>query len=294
MEEIRGAGGVFCSDIARTLIFSGYDPSDSDLIALPNDRAVHKETVRLMELIRNDGIPIVLITGMRVSGYAAIRNFLPHDRGITEHGGVIWTPDGIDETWNAYLSAGIESVREYQKFLNALFRGTKVVQSADRRTMVRLQADSGLSLSIEEIVQRLSRNSPEKTELQEQPINVNGNTYLVKIPEKIMVFPHRPDPPELSIDIIPEMSGKLNALNYMLNEIGISWKKVAGFGDDDNDIRFISNSAFRMTYTTASPGVVTAVDSGEAKYAYKTPLTSHRGAIDVLEKFLMYVSPLMK
>mgnify|MGYP000610312828 CR=1 FL=1 len=120
-----------------------------------------------------------------------------------------------------------------------------------------------------------------------------GEEYGVKVPHGVRLFMHVPYPPPFGcVEVIPENSGKENAIAYLAQRHNVGWDKIMAFGDDLNDLAMLRAAHFAATFRDAKEPVRTAV-SEKVDWAFITNYTGHRGTIDVLEHMLSQFVPLL-
>ncbi|GEM_PF-7108250 len=259
---------LLCTDVLGTLIHTA-DPSvpPEDLIETNSvQRYVHRETVAILAAIQSAGVPILLATGSRRSSYERfLRNrfgdiVLPYTTAIIEHGGVILEHERADPEWSGRIGGEVMQLFEYKRRL----RMAGIVVD-----------DEGRAASF--------RIDPRANEMTAKELNYALNDIDQRIggrPTEIQCMVHVPYPPEYAcIEVIPKSSGKENAIEFVLNRMGLSWANVVAAGDDTNDLGMMDKAGYSMTIAGANSTVISLVSD---KGGYISQHPKHMGTIDIL------------
>ncbi|MBU1202282.1 MAG: HAD hydrolase family protein [Nanoarchaeota archaeon] len=154
---------IVFSDIDNTLIHKSF--ISKFLPIINEDRIVSKRAISLLAQIGMKGIPVVLISGRRMTSFYRIMNVIPHSFAILEHGCLILRNRSIDTTYASYFSKYIGNplkpgtsglLWEYEKEMRN--RGLKT-DSKDRVASFRIDPNKN-NLSASEQQKLLSTVSP--------------------------------------------------------------------------------------------------------------------------------------
>jgi len=291
--------GALFLDVAGTLFHISAKEEHLELIDLGNERKIHPQTRDLLARIRDEGVMVALVTGMRSTSYNRIRDQIPHDYGIIEHGGIIVREGNQDAEWSETLKDQVVAVQSY-KFIMQRSLPSSVLDDKDRLTSFRLIPDleEGYdTIKLIEILHHHGRYIPEDRQKMTEVLIATpeySQTFEVPVFKGVRMFLHVPYPPPYGcIEIIPENSGKGNAIKFIAKRHGICSEKIAAFGDDLNDLEMIEAAHYGFTFMNVKEPVREVV-SNRSGGAYITNYSTHRGTIDVLTHFLEEVVPQMK
>lgn len=285
-KSLEGIVGMLCSDISATLLHLNGDFKEVDKAG----RKIAPENFELLQKIREAGIVIALVTGMRENSYNDVRDSIPHDYSVIEHGGII-LKDGIpDHEWYELLKSGIVAVQLYKSIVQRRLS----VDDVNRTTSFRIvpDVDEGLTVdSIATILKSVQEYIPEDG-LEFRQILIGNIEYSIPVVKGVKLFLHEPKPPEYAcMEFVPEKSGKSNAIEFLAGRFKIGWERIAAFGDDTNDIEMLAKAGWGMTFGNSKYEVRRAIPQGRG---FITSYSSHRGTTDVLEHFIGDVIPQLK
>jgi len=85
------------------------------------------------------------------------------------------------------------------------------------------------------------------------------------------------------IDVMPKAGGKGNALNFILEKLGIPTESSVALGDDYNDLNMLSAAHIIACPGNAIPKVKELV---ERRRGYISPYSEHQGTVDMLQTIL--------
>jgi len=216
---------------------------------------IHKNTQNFLDDIKRI-IPIILISGRRKSSYFRVKEFIPHNIAILEHGGLIYNDDLVFSEWKKILNSTCYHKKAYLwSFANKLKEKGFYIDKGGRETSFRVQLTKSKKILSKDIQKKISKLLP---------------GYLKIIKNKKM------------IDIIPANSGKLNTALFYLQKKKIDIKNVAFIGNDENDIELLSAVGEAITFQDVSREVVLSV---RAKGKHGIIVSKgHNGIIDALNK----------
>lgn len=199
----------------------------------------------------------VLATGGRLStAYARRSLFSFADRIIAENGGIIVDASyNEDKVWSDYLKAQIKILQTVQECLTA--QGWRLSQDI-RTTSIRVR----------------HKDNPHKT--AEEFKELTDNLGLPPELKKTMNVGH--------LDILPERSGKGNALCYILADMGYKPDQAIAIGDDINDICLLSIAGAAYIVRGLSPAVI---ETAELNKWYVSSARYMQGIIEILEHVKM-------
>lgn len=246
---------ILFSDIDNTLVHEEKEP-----FKIPDEnRYISEENVALLKELKKN-IPVVLITGRRITGFQRVSKIIPNTFGLIEHGCLLikdGKPDKhyakefkeyIGKPWR-FIKKGI--LWDYEKEINSM---GVVTDSENRYASFRID--------------------PEKNHLNHSEVK---NLIRQKHPEGIKVTINNG-----YIDFIPPMGGKSHGINHVLIEMSCRWKHVAAFGDDYNDKEMLKSAGFPFTISGSKSEIISIVK----RKGYVSPFSSHKGTEDVLKKIL--------
>lgn len=240
-------------DIDDTLIHKEY--CSHCIRIYGEDYFIHKITQHILKDIKKI-IPIILISGRRKSSYFRVKEFIPHNIAILEHGGFIYNDDLIFSKWKQKLIPVCYQKGGYLwNIANELRNKGFYIDRKGRKASFRVQ--------LEEFKRILPRNL-EKEVLKSLP------DYLRIVKNKEMV------------DIISANSGKLNAASFYLKEKKLDISDVAFIGNDENDIDLLSAVGRAITFRDAPRNVILSVIA-EGKQGLIVD-SGHKGIIKALKK----------
>jgi HAD superfamily hydrolase (TIGR01484 family) len=261
---------LLATDALGTLIHprSSSGESIDDLMDVGQGRRmVHKETRELLQRLKDCGVLIVIVSGMRQDSYQHIGSNVTHDYAVIEDGSLFYSvaKDGSlvrDKDWDEKLYAELEVLRT--------FKGELV--------------DNGLVL--DDIGREGSfRVDPLANEYQNLPALVAAYGELEDHPNELRRTEHSPYPPDHHCyQFVPRSSGKRNALRFLMERLGIEPTEIAAFGDDLNDEETMAMAAYPMTLAGAHNDIQKLViehEQGIFAQAY-----SHQGTISALKQLI--------
>lgn len=261
------------SDIIYTLIHERGGENIEDLVQIEEHRYIAKEAVSLIGQIRETGTKFNLVTGSGERSYSLAKDKIPHDDAIIEQGGIIFRNGEMDIEWNRKIGQYILGI---QRLTETLQRMGYAVEP--RRTYLRLHRDgTDRRPSVRELEMLING---EKLESGDQLI----------LPQGIKGILHNIDstssPP--CADFMPAVSGKKNAVEYLLKKYGLGWQDSLCVGDDLNDIEMLENSG--MAFVVGNSHLsVKMLARGKREKGYTSLYSGHDGTIDVLTKIFEYV-----
>lgn len=283
--------GMLCTDIAGTLLHLTGEMDDNLKEVDKQGRKIHAGTPELLQQIHESGVIVTLVTGMRESSYNSVREHIPHDYCIIEHGGIILKDGVADQEWYSFLSPEIGAVQVYKRVVQSKLP----VDDANRTTSFRIvpDADEGLNIAaIATILKSVQGFIPEN-ELELKQIVIERVVYSIPVMRGVKLFLHEPKPPEYAcVEFVPEKSGKSNAIEFLAGRYKMGWEKIGAFGDDANDIEMLAKAGWGMTFGSSSDSVRHAISHANASFT--TSYSKHRGTNDVLEYFIREVIPVLK
>lgn len=245
---------ILFSDIDGTLIHK----EKSDIRIADEGKFVSKKTIKLIAKIMQF-VPVVLISGRRLLNFKKITHRIPYTFGVIEHGCIIVKEGKIDFGYLekmrpciGYPEKGQKEgqIWDYEKRLNQM--GYKT-DSEGRLASFRI--DSKQSNLTEEQIQKI-----EKMQHPAGIKTVRNESFL---------------------DFIPSAGGKDNAIQFLMDTIGLGWGDVACMGDDLNDLDMLSRAGYPFTLSGAKKEIIDIV---KKRGGYISPLVSHNGAEDILMK----------
>jgi HAD superfamily hydrolase (TIGR01484 family) len=256
---IRSPIKLLFSDIDNTLIHKSFIRKLLPVVG--EDRIISKRAISLLAEIGAEGIPVVLVSGRRISSFRRVMSVIPHSFVVLEHGCLILDRTEIDTRYAARFRKYIGNPYN-PRTKGVLWEYEKVLQNKGYKTDSKGRI---ASFRIDPGTNNLS--SKERRALMEMK-----HPYGIKIVRNLNF-----------IDFIPPTGGKDNAIAYMLNKFGTSWRQVACMGDDYNDISMLSKARYTFTHASALSQVKRLVKS---KKGYVSPYSAHNGTVDILKQVL--------
>ena len=262
---------LLSSDVLGTLVHlpSGSDATPLEgLVEVGSRRYVHKKTQQLLGKFHELGVTVVLVSGMKLSSYRSMLPHLPHSYAAIEDGSLLYKNGNRDEEWDQKLAVELVTLQRYKEDLKAKFH--LIIDDLDRTASFRIDP----RYNDRNDLQQLSNDFPE----------------LDLYPPQLRRTEHTPYPPSyLCYQFVPASSGKANALQFIMERLGLSWANVAAFGDDLNDMEMLEKAAFPMTLisTNQNAGAIQklVVDrKGDVAQGY-----SHTGSILALSNLVEVV-----
>ena len=247
------------SDIDKTLIHKSF--LKKFLPVEDEGKFMSKRGASLMSQIGSRGIPVILISGRRITSYERIMNIIPHSFAVLEHGCLVLDGNKVDTNYaynfKDYIgnplkpkSSGI--LWDYEQEMRK--RGY-ITDSKDRISSFRIDPDKN-GLNVSEQKKLLSMKHP-------QGIKTVRNINF--------------------IDFIPPMGGKDNAIKYLFSKLGVGWDSIACLGDDYNDLEMLSKAKYVFTHKGAVSEVKKVVKERDG---YISKYSGHDGTVDMLKEVL--------
>ncbi|MBI2147887.1 HAD-IIB family hydrolase [Candidatus Woesearchaeota archaeon] len=247
------------SDIDNTLI---HQTGIKKFLQVPGEnRTMSKRGISLLAQIGASGVPVILISGRRISSFDRVMKIIPHSFAILEHGCVILNSDGVDDK---YASQFFEYVGDHHKphKYGLLWEYEKQLQEQGYIT-----DSKGRIASF--------RIDPKENNMNEDNIR---RLLAAKHPNGIKTEQNL-----TFIDFIPPLGGKDKAVQYFLQKWNTTWDHVACLGDDYNDIGMLSKAKYTFTHSGAISQVQQIVRS---RGGYVSPYSGHHGTVDLLTKLV--------
>lgn len=235
---------LLSSDVLGTLV---HLPSESasgalleELTEVGSRRYVHKGTQQYLQELRQLGITVVLLSGMRVSSYNAMAPHLPHDFAAIEDGSLLLKDGRRDEEWENQIALELVALNLYKEDLR---RSGLIIDDADRTASFRINP---VEYNERKDLEQLTHDFPE----------------LDDFSKHIRRTTHKPLPPSYEVfQYVPASSGKANVLAFIMRRLSqlrgepVTWDNVAAFGDDLNDGEMMEKAAFSMTLIGANSAI---------------------------------------
>lgn len=266
---------LLSSDVLGTLV---HLPSETDsgaslddLTELGSRRYVHRETRQYLQELRQLGITVVLVSGMRAPSYNAMAPHLPHDYAAIEDGSLLLKDGRRDEEWENKLAFELLALNRYKDDLR---KSGVIVDDLDRTASFRVNP---VEYNDRKDLEQLTHDFPE----------------LEQFPQHVRRTTHKPFPPSYEVfQYVPASSGKANVLDFIMKRMfksggeEVTWENVAAFGDDGNDHEMMEQAAFPMTLIGANAVIQRlAVNRG----GLVAPGYSHAGTIIALSHLIELV-----
>ncbi len=214
----------------------------------------HKEVLKALSDLKKV-IPIVPISGRRSTSFSEIKENIPYTVAILEHGGLFLPNNYISKKWSNLLYPACKKDGGYLwNFAKELERKGYNIDKKGRKSSFWICSSSNTK-------KFLSPN-------EHSDITTNLPNNLEVVQNKGMV------------GIIPTISGKLNSAKFYCNELNINLKDTFFIGDDDNDLKLLSNVGRVATFKNAHPEAVSIVEK-RTKNGYIAK-SGHTGTIDIL------------
>ncbi len=254
---------IVFSDVDGTLVHSS-DAGSGLVKVLQENRFIGNGTIGAIADLKADGVGFVLATGRRMSSYLRVRDVIPHDYALIEHGCVMLEEGKIDSVWAGVLQPVIGKIGdkkgviwEYEQKL--IGKGLKT-DSEGRLATVRVYLDA---ITLE---QRSALKSRIKSEAKSFGIAITMNDGM--------------------LDLLPEKGGKTNAIKHLSKSKGFSLEDVIVLCNDANDLGMLSIASYAACPADASGQVKLLV---KRKGGYVSPWVGHEGAEDMLRNYVALV-----
>jgi HAD superfamily hydrolase (TIGR01484 family) len=247
---------ILFSDVDNTLAHK-----EPEHFKIPEEESyISKENAALLEEIKKI-IPVILITGRRITGFERVSKIIPNSFGLIEHCCLLIKNGRPDKQY----------AREFKKYIGKPWKFAKqgllwdyeqelkcagwVVDSKDRYASFRIDPEKN-NFDNAEIAKLLKKKHFEGIK------TVTNGRY---------------------IDFIPPMGGKSHGINHVLIELGCRWKHIAAFGDDYNDAEMLKSAGFPFTISGARDEIISIV---KKHGGYISRECSHKGTEDILKRIL--------
>jgi hydroxymethylpyrimidine pyrophosphatase-like HAD family hydrolase len=279
---------LLCIDLAGTLVHPASVDDSDELISIGGVRRIHPKTITLLSEIMNAGTYTLLATGMRFTNYEPLQERVPHNQVILEHGGVIFRNGIVDQDWNDLIRMQRPPLSRYQRAVeNAGLR----VDVENRQASFRLLLDPEAGFpTFHDVAYALQTaiQLPDAEEMTVKDLDIDGRIYPIPIPIGVSLFTHMPQPPPISIEVIPEASGKKNAIEFLMKKLGFSWNRTIAAGNDRNDEDMLR--AAGVSYAL----VQNSAPLADVPRIYIAKGNGHCATIEVLEHILNETIPRIK
>ncbi len=244
---------ILFSDIDGTL---AYKECLLDGVQISGENVfIHREIQSLLAEIKKK-IPVILISGRRMSSYLRVKKFIPHSAAILEHGGLICNDELIFSKWKKVL--GSDYFREegrLWKFANKLRKKGFYIDRKGREVSFRIQLTESNKILPISLRREVARSLPD---------------WLRAINNEKMM------------DIIPTSSGKLNAASFYLREKKIDINDAIFIGNDESDLELLGVVGKAIISGNASKKIIPAIKA-ERKDVFLAD-SGHKGIIKTLEE----------
>ncbi|MBI2176126.1 HAD hydrolase family protein [Candidatus Woesearchaeota archaeon] len=236
-----------------------------ELVDVGGRRYIYRKTQQYLKELQQQGLIVVLVSGMRMPSYRGMVSHILHDYAAIEDGSLLLSKDGRpDPEWVGILTAELVFLNSYKQELRNL---GLVIDDLDRTASFRVDPKANDRNDLEQ----LASNFPE----------------LNEYPKQLRRTEHKPYPPvHACYQFVPVSGGKVNAIEFVMARLGLSWGNVAAFGDDLNDMEMMERAAYPTTLLGANDAIQRMTYNRGGLVA---PSFSHKGTITALSKLVELV-----
>lgn len=241
---------IFC-DIDGTLTYTEADSHDSAIIKMDETCYLSKKTIAYINELIKKGCLFVLITGRKLSNLNNVNQYLQVRDYIIEHGSFIYLNNALDEKWSDKVKhiIGADNIKRGSlwDYEEELIKNGYKIHSDGRFGSFRIL----------------------KGDLQK--------------PKQDFVLVQNGE----SIDVIPAIAGKLNAIKYLIEKYHCDHGNTYAIGNDYNDLEMLSFVKHPYAPASAINEVKNLLQSNNG---YIAKHTTHEGIAEILENILINFS----
>lgn len=226
--------------------------TDLDGTLLRTDKTVSSYSLDIINEIKKQGIIFVIATARPVRTVKKYLPFLKYDAGIFHNGAVIYNKNeriggiGIETPLNIVINI-LNGLPEYRVSVEAndmlysnfnadeIWHGVEYIKTDNFNELKDKTADKII----------VEANSPD--EMNKINKYINSDLYLQLSENRIAMIMHK-------------QATKINGINVISKQYGISIDEIAAFGDDYNDINMIESCGMGIAVSNAINEVKNAAD----------------------------------
>jgi 3-deoxy-D-manno-octulosonate 8-phosphate phosphatase KdsC-like HAD superfamily phosphatase len=195
-----------------------------------------------------------------VKSFTDVSKVIPHDFGICENGGVVMVNGKPDELWMKELKEQIENIWRFEKTLQQAGYNTDSKGSQTKFHAYLGDDPEGMT-------------EEQKVALEQLVVAGGGPLGLRSV--RMLGY----------LTVIPQKSGKANAMKYLLDHFEVPLSRAVVMGDDYNDMDMMTAAVRAACPGNAVGDVQDAVRSKNrqgSELGYVSPFSGHCGTSDMI------------
>jgi len=217
---------ILFSDLDNTFLYDYHDAKYSFVEIIDKNsikKYISEDVLNLIDDFRKQGYIFAINTGRSLVNFNYVKNYIPYDYVILEHGSIILKENEFDNIWWNMHS---ESLKEFKECSGKIWELKEILKKkgcdihfSNRYASFRILSINGHNINFSD-ENGLIKN-----------IQIFANEYNTKIVRNGNF-----------LDIIPKTAGKEKAALYLINNLKINLENVMAIGDDYSDFELLKVS----------------------------------------------------